>query len=148
MSETHWSQMMLPRERIEQLETINGELRQQLQQAKDENEQVRQANIHTMDVFEDMKAAKEQAERRIAELVGAGNRLCYELESWLATEHDKESVRAMNIWRKVLKTAEPNAHQQKQAANQGRERLWTWFSLSYASFLVLPRAGMHQMPDD
>lgn len=33
-------------------------------------------------------------------------------------------------------------------SNEGKERLWTWFSLSYASFLVLPRAGMHQMPDD
>lgn len=32
--------------------------------------------------------------------------------------------------------------------NQGKERLWTWFSLSYASFLALPRAGMHQMPDE
>ncbi|WP_417500757.1 hypothetical protein [Marinobacter sp.] len=32
--------------------------------------------------------------------------------------------------------------------NQGKERLWGWFSLSYASFLVLPRAGMHQMPDE
>jgi len=31
---------------------------------------------------------------------------------------------------------------------QGKERLWSWFGLSYASFLVLPRAGMHQMPDD
>ena len=44
------------------------ELRQQLRQAKEESERVRKANLHTMDVFEDMKAAKEQAERRIAEL--------------------------------------------------------------------------------
>lgn len=43
-------------------------LRQQLQQAKEESERVRQANIHTMDVFEDMKASKERAERRVAEL--------------------------------------------------------------------------------
>ena len=32
--------------------------------------------------------------------------------------------------------------------NQGKERLWGWFSLSYASFLILPGAGMHQMPDE
>lgn len=43
-------------------------LRQQLAAAKEENERVRQANIHTMDVFEDMKAAKEKAEARVAEL--------------------------------------------------------------------------------
>lgn len=32
--------------------------------------------------------------------------------------------------------------------NDGRERLWMWFGMSRASFLILPRAGMHQMPDD
>ena len=32
--------------------------------------------------------------------------------------------------------------------SEGKKRLWTWFSLSYASFLILPRAGMHQMPDE
>lgn len=62
MSDQHWSQMMLPRDRIEQLENVNRELRE-------ENERVRQANLHTMDVFEDMKAAKEQAEAREAELL-------------------------------------------------------------------------------
>lgn len=46
-------------------------LRQQLADAKEENERVRQANIHTMDVFEDMKAAKEKAEARLAELEDA-----------------------------------------------------------------------------
>ena len=44
------------------------ELRQQLAAANEENERVRQANLHTMDVFEDMKAAKEEAEVRVAEL--------------------------------------------------------------------------------
>ena len=32
--------------------------------------------------------------------------------------------------------------------SDGKERLWTWFGLSYASFLILPRAGMHRMPDE
>ena len=64
MSDQHWSQMMLPRERIEQLESVNRDLRE-------ENERVRQANLHTMDVFEDMKAAKEKAEARVAELEGS-----------------------------------------------------------------------------
>lgn len=31
---------------------------------------------------------------------------------------------------------------------EGRDRLWGWFSLSYASFLTLPRVLMHEMPDD
>jgi hypothetical protein len=30
----------------------------------------------------------------------------------------------------------------------GYEALWGWFSLSYASFLVLPRVLMHEMPDN
>lgn len=33
-------------------------------------------------------------------------------------------------------------------AQNGGERLWGWFSLSYASFLTLPRILMHAMPDD
>lgn len=31
---------------------------------------------------------------------------------------------------------------------KGYERLWNWFSLSYASWLTLPRAMMHEMPDE
>ncbi|MCC4269156.1 hypothetical protein LL254_00350 [Marinobacter nauticus] len=34
MSDPHWSQMMLPRERIEQLENVNRDLRQQLARAE------------------------------------------------------------------------------------------------------------------
>jgi cation transport regulator ChaB len=30
----------------------------------------------------------------------------------------------------------------------GSDRLWLWFSLSYANFLTLPRALMHQMPEE
>ncbi len=30
----------------------------------------------------------------------------------------------------------------------GYEKLWAWFGLSYASWLTLPRAMMHEMPDD
>jgi len=48
-----------------------GRLNKQLAAAKEENERVRQANLHTMDVFEDMKAAKEKAEARVAELEGS-----------------------------------------------------------------------------
>ena len=33
-------------------------------------------------------------------------------------------------------------------AKSGSERLWGWFGLSYASFLVLPRITMCGMPDD
>lgn len=28
------------------------------------------------------------------------------------------------------------------------EKLWLWFGLSRAAFLVLPRVGMHAMPDE
>jgi hypothetical protein len=31
---------------------------------------------------------------------------------------------------------------------KGYEKLWLWFGLSRASFLTLPRAMMHDMPDD
>lgn len=30
----------------------------------------------------------------------------------------------------------------------GYESLWRWFSLSYASWLTLPRSLMHEMPDE
>lgn len=30
----------------------------------------------------------------------------------------------------------------------GHEKLWGWFGLSRASFCVLPRAFMHEMPDE
>lgn len=43
-------------------------LRQQLADAKKENERVRQANLDVMMHFEDMKAAKEKVEARVAEL--------------------------------------------------------------------------------
>ena len=32
--------------------------------------------------------------------------------------------------------------------SQGKQKLWDWFGLSYASFLVLPRILMHDMPDE
>jgi hypothetical protein len=32
--------------------------------------------------------------------------------------------------------------------NYGSDRLWTWFSLSYASWLTMPRVMMHAMPQD
>ncbi len=34
------------------------------------------------------------------------------------------------------------------ASCSGHDRLWAWFSLSYASFLTLPRVMMHEMPDE
>jgi hypothetical protein len=33
-------------------------------------------------------------------------------------------------------------------AGTGREQLWAWFELSYASFLTIPRILMHEMPDE
>jgi hypothetical protein len=31
---------------------------------------------------------------------------------------------------------------------EGENKLWTWFSLSYSSWLTLPRVLMHEMPDE
>jgi len=31
---------------------------------------------------------------------------------------------------------------------QGENKLWNWFSLSYSSWLTLPRVLMHEMPDE
>lgn len=39
--------------------------------------------------------------------------------------------------------ADPKIHY-----SPGHEELWGWFSLSYASWLTLPRVLMHAMPDD
>lgn len=33
-------------------------------------------------------------------------------------------------------------------AMSGKDRLWSWFGLSRASWLTLPRVLMHEMPDD
>lgn len=30
----------------------------------------------------------------------------------------------------------------------GYQRLWNWFGLSHASFVILPRSMLHDMPDD
>lgn len=30
----------------------------------------------------------------------------------------------------------------------GYDKLWAWFGLSYASFLILPRSFLHEMPDE
>jgi hypothetical protein len=32
--------------------------------------------------------------------------------------------------------------------NVGREKLWDWFGLSYASWLTLPRVLMHEIPNE
>jgi|SRR5690554_4162918 len=50
------------------MDDLIEKLSQELKANREESERVRQANLYTMDVFEDMKAAKEQAERRVAEL--------------------------------------------------------------------------------
>lgn len=34
------------------------------------------------------------------------------------------------------------------AGGIGHSKLWGWFSLSYMSFVVLPRVCMHDMPDE
>lgn len=31
---------------------------------------------------------------------------------------------------------------------EGKQELWNWFGLSYASFLTIPRVLMHQMSDE
>ena len=32
--------------------------------------------------------------------------------------------------------------------NHGQDKLWEWFGLSYASFIVVPRVLAHEMPDE
>lgn len=64
-------------------------LRQQLADAKEENERVRQANIHTMDVFEDMKAAKEKAEALVAELAAKAHNLSFGIVNSLTDEQQE-----------------------------------------------------------
>lgn len=98
------------------------ELRESCREAETENERVRLANLDVMMHFDDMKAAKDNAEERVKELaqfIGAGDRLCYELESWLATEHDKETQRAINIWKRLRRTGDK--HRPEQAQAQGGE---------------------------
>jgi len=41
-----------------------------------------------------------------------------------------------------------SAQEPKAVEGEGRDALWTWFGLSYAAWLVLPRVMMHAMPDE
>ena len=41
-----------------------------------------------------------------------------------------------------------NSELREEYKPRGRERLWLWFSLSYASWLTMPRVMMHAMPDE
>jgi len=109
-----------------------GRLNKQLAAAKEENERVRQANLHTMDVFEDMKAAKEKAEARVAELEqgslqAIANKVCGELpEGWVINlcmengaawvEAIKPSGYTIDIDRADLTMAEQVIEALKQAA--------------------------------
>lgn len=40
------------------------------------------------------------------------------------------------------------ADQKVECKGGGHERLWAWFGLSRASFMVLPRVLMHEMSDE
>ena len=83
----------VPKHKVDRLAEKITTLRQQLADAKEENERVRQANIHTMDVFEDMKAAKEKAEARCSELEEQKHKLKFRLAAQ-AMHH----VRLHNRW--------------------------------------------------
>lgn len=37
---------------------------------------------------------------------------------------------------------------QKVYGREGHEKLWGWFGLDRASFLIMPRVLMHEMPDE
>lgn len=39
-------------------------------------------------------------------------------------------------------------HRCQPVSNEGHDALWRWFGLSRASWLTMPRAMMHAMPDD
>ena len=58
--------MRVPAECDRDADLVIGEAARRLQQAEQENERVRQANLDVMMHFEDMKACKERAEARVA----------------------------------------------------------------------------------
>ena len=73
----------------------------------------------------------------------------------------KKKQRVFNINKEKIDLAERSAKENenpKPAWNistsnvtikrEGYSRLWRWFSLSYASWLTLPRVMMHEMPDE
>ena len=41
----------------------------------------------------------------------------------------------------------PSDSGEVKALKVGRDALWTWFGLSYANWLTLPRVMVHEMPD-
>ena len=90
----------------------NGEqvatLRQQLADAKEENEQVRQANLDVMMHFEDMKAAKEKAEARVAELSNLCGRLQHCAQGFYVDQGDYGYMEAiMKDYHWIMRASKP-----------------------------------------
>ena len=57
-----------------------------------------------------------------------------------------EEAKLLPLLRYILTGFEP-PEPQYPSAGVGHEQLWGWFSLSRASFCIMPRAFMHAMPD-
>ena len=79
-------------EEMHKLVKEQNTLRQQLAAANEENEHVRQANLDVMMHFEDMKAAKQKAAARVAELESLLGRAwsshCLEAVDWVDQAKD------------------------------------------------------------
>jgi hypothetical protein len=76
-------------------------------------------------------------------------------EQWTNPPHRSHRCQACNhIWRPadvptngVAAVKTKGKDDSPPPTSTGREDLWCWFGLSYASFLVAPRILMHAMPD-
>lgn len=81
-------------------------LTQELEQVQAEIKQLKQANFMKGDLAIEWKVKLDKAQARVAELLRAGNGLCHELESWTVTEHDRESQKAMDAWKRLRQQAD------------------------------------------
>ena len=80
----------------------------EIEALREENEQVRQANLHTMDVFEDMKAAKEKAEARVAELSNLCERLQHCAQGFYVDQGDYGHMEAiMKDYHWIMRASKP-----------------------------------------
>lgn len=57
----------------------------------------------------------------VPEYLVAGDRLCHELESWMATEHDRESQCAVFAWKRLRRQATTPQPAQQGTAPEDRE---------------------------
>ena len=76
--------------------------------------------------------------------ISDGKKMCEGVSIMIKKPHEGCDAIEVLLTKNELKAALATCDK----SQDGGHRLWCWFSLSYASFLTIPRVLMHSMPDD